>query len=95
VRGVNKSLENEKTHQAFMVGLDAARGLALRLDCCSSVSGSLKDCSSPVNHPTTLNARLIVDGETTRRVSLNLHRGSQLVGTQRRVGKREWQQGNL
>ena len=35
--------------------------------------------------------RLILDGETTRRASLNLHRGSQIVGTQRGVGKREWQ----
>jgi hypothetical protein len=83
---------NEKTHQAFMVGLDAARGKALRLDCRISVNGSLTDCSSYVNHPTTLNARLIaLVGETTRRASLNLHRGSQIVGTQRGVGKREWQ----
>ena len=34
-------------------------------------------------------------GETTRRVTLNLHRGGQPVGARRIVGKRKWQQGNL
>jgi len=36
-----------------------------------------------------------LDGETTRRVTLNLHRGGQPVGARRIVGKRKWQQGNL
>jgi hypothetical protein len=57
----------------------------------SSVIGSLKDCSSPVNHPTTPRSSGSLDGETTRRESLNPHRGGQPVGAQRVVGKRKWQ----
>ena len=49
--------------------------------------GSLTDCSSPVNHPNTPDARLIaLDGETTRRANLNLHRGGQPVGARRQSG---------
>jgi hypothetical protein len=36
-------------------------------------------------------ASAILDGETTRRIGLNLDRGSQPLGTRRIVGKREWQ----
>jgi hypothetical protein len=58
--------------------------------------GSLNDCSSRVNHPTTFNARLIaLVGETTRRANLNLHRGSQPVGTQRQRGSVKGNQSNL
>jgi len=39
----------------------------------------------------TLHARFDLVGETTRRLNLNPHRGSQPVGTRRVVGKREWQ----
>lgn len=53
--------------------------------------GSLKDCSSPVNHPTTPNHSGILVGETTRKMTLNPHRGSQPVGARRIVGKRKWQ----
>ena len=53
--------------------------------------GSLKDCSSPVNHPLTHKSSGSLDGETTRRESLNPHRGGQPVGAQRVVGKRKWQ----
>jgi hypothetical protein len=57
--------------------------------------GSLTDCSSLVNHPTTPDARLIaLDGETTRRANLNLDRGGEPLGAQRIVGKRESQRGN-
>ena len=38
-------------------------------------------------------ASAILDGETTRRIGLNLDRGGQPLGTRRIVGKREWQQG--
>ena len=86
---------NDKAHQAFMVGLDAAGGLPLRLLCEVSVEGSLTDCSSSVNHPTTPTYSGTLVGETTRRVTLNLHRGGQPVGARRIVGKRKWQQGNL
>jgi hypothetical protein len=53
--------------------------------------GSLNDCSSRVNHPTTPNYSGILVGETTRKMTLNPHRGSQPVGAQRVVGKRKWQ----
>ena len=57
--------------------------------------GSLTDCSSSVNPPTTPTYSGTLVGETTRRVTLNLHRGGQPVGARRIVGKRKWQQGNL
>ena len=44
---------------------------------------------------TYLYASAFLDGETTRRKSLHLHRGGQPVGARRIVGKRKWQQGNL
>ena len=82
---------NDKAHQAFMVGLDAVGWLPIRLLCEVSVEGSLTDCSSPVNHPTTPIYSGTLVGATTRRVTLNLHRGSQPVGARRIVGKRKWQ----
>lgn len=86
---------NDKPPGGEARGLDAVVGLPLRSGCRLSVEGSLKDCSSPVNHPTTPNYSGTLVGETTRRVTLNLHRGSQPVGARRIVGKRKWQQGNL
>ena len=74
-----------------MKGVDAVVGLPLRLGCRISVEGSLTDCSSSVNHPTTPTYSGTLDGETTRRVTLNLHRGGQPVGARRIVGKRKWQ----
>ena len=70
-------------------------GDGITLDLRFQRDGSLKDCSSPVNHPTTPNCSGTLVGETTRRVTLNLHRGSQPVGARRIVEKRKWQQGNL
>jgi hypothetical protein len=78
--------KNDKAHQAFMVGLDAAGVLPLRFRYEVERDGSLKDCSSPVNHPTTPNFSGILDGETTRKMALNLHRGSQPVGARRQSG---------
>ena len=66
-------------------------GDGITLDLRFQRDGSLKDCSSPVNHPTTPNYSGTLDGETTRRVTLNLHRGGQPVGARRIVGKRKWQ----
>jgi hypothetical protein len=72
------------------------QGGCLTLDLRIKRDGSLNDCSSRVNHPTTLNARLIaLVGETTRRANLNLHRGSQPVGTQRQRGSVKGNQSNL
>ena len=53
--------------------------------------GSLNDCSSRVNHPTTPNYSGTLVGETTHRATLNLDRGSQPLGARRVVGKRKWQ----
>ena len=57
--------------------------------------GSLKDCSSPVNHPTTPEHSGMLVGETTRSRSLNSDRGGGPLNARRVVGKREPQQGNL
>ena len=85
---------NDKAHQAFMVGLDAAGGLPIRFKCEMSVDEILTDCSSHVNHPSTPTCSGTLVGETTHRATLNLDRGSQPLGTRRIVGKREWQRGN-
>jgi hypothetical protein len=77
---------NDKAHQAFMVGLDAAGGLPIRFKCELGVDEILTDCSSPVNHPSTPTCSGTLVGETTRRVTLNLHRGGQPVGAQRQSG---------
>ena len=56
--------------------------------------GSLTDCSSSVNHPTTPNYSGTLVGKPTRRVTLNLHRGSQPVGTRRKSGSVNGTQGD-
>jgi hypothetical protein len=66
-------------------------GDGITLDLRFQRDGSLTGCSSLVNHPTTPNYSGTLVGETTRRVTLNLHRGSQPVGARRIVGKRKWQ----
>ena len=53
--------------------------------------GSVTDCSSHVNDPTTPNSSGTLVGETTHRATLNLNRGSQPLGARRIVGKRKWQ----
>jgi len=74
-----------------MKGVDAAGGLPIRYKCELGVDEILTDCSSYVNHPSTPKCSGTLDGKTTRRVTLNLHRGSQPVGARRIVGKRKWQ----
>jgi hypothetical protein len=56
--------------------------------------GSLTDCSSPVNHPTTPNYSGTLVGETTHRVTLNLDRGSQPLGARRQSGSANGTQGD-
>ena len=80
---------NDKAHQAFMVGLDAAGGLPYAL-IADKRDGSLTDCSSLVNHPTTPRSGMLV-GETTRSITLNPHRGGQPVGALRIAERRKWQ----
>jgi hypothetical protein len=84
---------NDKAHQAFMVGLDVAGGLPYAL-IASKRDESLTDCSSLVNHPITSNRSGTLVGETTRRVTLNLHRGGQPVGAQRQSGSANGTQGD-
>ena len=80
---------NEKPPTVGEGGL-TGRGIGLTLKLHFKRDGSLTDCSSPVNHPTTPCSGLLV-GVTTRSNTLNLDRGSQPLGTRRIVGKREWQ----
>jgi hypothetical protein len=73
-------------------------GLTRQGDClyawiASKRDGSLTDCSSLVNHPTTPCSEMLV-GETTRSIVLNSDRGSGPLNAQRVVGKREPQRGN-
>lgn len=91
IRIVCEAVTDARNDKPPVTGVDAAGEMALRYRCELSVEGSLKDCSSPVNHPTTPIYSGTLDGETTRRVTLNLHRGSQPVGARRIVGKRKWQ----
>jgi hypothetical protein len=57
--------------------------------------GSLTDCSSHVNHPTTPNYSGLLVGATTRSKSLNLHRGGQPVGARRKSGSANGNRSNL
>ena len=82
---------NPKNDKPPVTGVDAAGGLPIRYKCELGVDEILTDCSSHVNHPSTPNCSGTLVGETTRRVTLNLHRGSQPVGARRIVGKRKWQ----
>ena len=91
IRIVCEAVTDARNDKPPMKGVDAVVGLPLRLGCRVSVEGSLTDCSSSVNHPTTPTYSGTLDGETTRRVTLNLHRGGQPVGARRIVGKRKWQ----
>lgn len=85
---------NEKPHRGA-VGLDGLGWWSLGLFCGTSVMRILNDCSSRVNHPHTLHARLIaVVGETTRTANLNPDRGGEPLDAQRIVGKRESPTGN-
>jgi hypothetical protein len=73
---------NDKPPFGGLTRLVGSLTLQLRLE----RDGSLTDCSSSVNHPTTPNYSGTLVGETTRRVTLNLHRGGQPVGAQRQSG---------
>ena len=91
IRIVSDAVTDARNDKPPIKGVDAVGWLPIRLGCRVSVEGSLTDCSSSVNHPTTPNYSGTLVGETTRRVTLNLHRGSQPVGARRIVGKRKWQ----
>jgi len=66
-------------------------GDGITLNVRGSVIASLKNRSGSVNNSVTPRSSGSLDGETTRRESLNPHRGGQPVGAQRVVGKRKWQ----
>jgi hypothetical protein len=67
------------------------QGGCLTLDLRIKRDGSVTDCPSRVNDPTTPNSSGTLVGETTHRATLNLNRGSQPLGARRIVGKRKWQ----
>jgi hypothetical protein len=81
---------NEKPPEG---GLTRLRG-SLTLGLQTKRDGSLTDCSSPVNHPTTPNLSGILVGATTRKMTLNLHRGGQPVGARRQSGSANGTQGD-
>ena len=74
-------------------GLTGREGVAYA-DIAASRDGSLTDCSSPVNHPTTPNYSGISGRGNHAQSVLNPDRGSGPLDAQRIVGKREPQRGN-
>ena len=82
---------NDKAHQAFMVGLDAACGEPYAKDGIQRVVDS-SGLTGTCQHSHTLYPSACLVGETTRRHGLNLDRGGQPQDAQRVAGKREWQQ---
>ena len=86
IRIVCEAVTEARNDKPPIKGVDAAGGLPLRFKCEMSVDEILTDCSSHVNHPSTPTCSGTLVGETTRRANLNLHRGSQPVGTRRTSG---------
>jgi hypothetical protein len=63
-----------------LTGREGGPTLGLRIE----RDGSLNDCSSRVNHPTTPNHSGISGRETNAQDALNPHRGSHIVGALRK-----------
>ena len=91
IKIVCQAVDDARNEKPPVGGGLTRQGGCLTLNLRVERDGSLKDCSSPVNHPTTPNHSGILVGETTRKMTLNPHRGSQPVGARRIVGKRKWQ----
>jgi hypothetical protein len=73
-----------------LTGREGGPTLGLRIE----RDGSLNDCSSRVNHPTTPNYSGLSGRGNHAQGTLNLDRGSGPLDAQRIVGKREPQRGN-
>ena len=85
IKMVCQAVDDARNENPPLGGLTRLRGsltLQLRLE----RDGSLMDCSSSVNHPTTPKHSGMLVGETTRSITLNLHRGGQPVGARRQSG---------
>jgi len=83
IRIVSDAVTEARNDKPPVKGVDAAGGLPYA-SIADERDGSLMDCSSLVNHPTTPNHSGILVGATTRRMTLNLHRGGQPVGALRK-----------
>jgi len=94
IRIVCEAVTDARNDKPPIKGVDAAGGLPLRFKCELGVDEILTDCSSHVNHPSTPTCSGTLVGETTRRVTSNLHRGSQPVGTRRTSGSVNGTQGD-
>ena len=94
IRIVCEAVTEARNDKPPIKGVDAAGGLPLRFKCEVSVDEILTDCSSHVNHPSTPTCSGTLVGETTRRVTSNLHRGSQPVGARRQSGSANGTQGD-
>ena len=91
IKIVCQAVDDARNEKPPVGGGLTRQGGCLTLNLRVERDGSLNDCFSHVNHPTTPNSSGILVGETTRKMTLNPHRGSQPVGAQRVVGKRKWQ----
>ena len=85
IRIVSEAVTEARNENPPLGGLTRLVG-SLTLQLQLERDGSLMDCSSPVNHPTTPKHSGMLVGETTRSITLNLPRGGQPVGARRQSG---------
>jgi len=91
IKIVCQAVDDARNEKPPVGGGLTRQGGCLTLDLRIKRDGSVTDCPSRVNHPTTPNHSGTLVGETTHRATLNLDRGSQPLGARRIVGKRKWQ----
>jgi hypothetical protein len=85
IRIVSEAVTEARNENPPLGGLTRLVG-SLTLKLRFQRDGSLTGCSSLVNHPTTPKHSGMLVGETTRSITLNLHRGGQPVGARRQSG---------
>ena len=93
IRIVCEAVEEARNDKPPFGGLTGQQGLSYA-DIAAPRDGSLTDCSSRVNHPTTPNYSGLSGRGNHAQRTLNLDRGSGPLDAQRIVGKREPQRGN-
>ena len=93
IRIVSEAVTEARNENPPLGGLTRLRG-SLTLELRLKRDGSLTGCSSLVNHPTTPKHSGMLVGETTRSITLNLHRGGQPVGARRQSGSANGTQGD-
>jgi hypothetical protein len=93
IRIVCEAVTEARNDKPPFGGLTGQEGLSYA-DIAASRDGSLTDCFSRVNHPTTPNYSGLSGRGNHAQRTLNLDRGSGPLDARRIVGKREPQRGN-